>query len=352
MTQPTTITATYQIVTPMFIGDAEQKATGITAASVKGALRFWWRALQWGRVRRECDSEEAALRELHRREGDLFGSAADEEGKKAASKSKIGQAKFMIRVAALKKDKEGKSDWDILSADELDAHKKYSLSPPQDNRGPVRKKSVGQAYLLGQGLCNYERGRGVVYKTDKRDRSALAPEQLFRVELLLKPNAFGYKEQLAEAMLLLGMLGGLGSRARRGIGSIVIRKLEGSNSYAIPATMEDYKALIEKLLADAETMSDISPFSAFSANARIDVSHQGSDAWELLNDVGSEMQLHRSWGMTRRDPHGNVLGDPNQVPYGGSLNQKKVVRGNITSEKNFRPDHDLMLKAVLGACRT
>ncbi len=41
----TVITATYRVVTPMFIGDADQKATSLRPPSIKGALRFWWRAL-------------------------------------------------------------------------------------------------------------------------------------------------------------------------------------------------------------------------------------------------------------------------------------------------------------------
>lgn len=40
-----TITATFEIVTPMFLGDADQKATSIRPTAIKGALRFWWRAL-------------------------------------------------------------------------------------------------------------------------------------------------------------------------------------------------------------------------------------------------------------------------------------------------------------------
>ncbi len=45
----TVINATYRIVTPMFIGNAEQKADSVRPPAIKGALRFWWRALNWGR---------------------------------------------------------------------------------------------------------------------------------------------------------------------------------------------------------------------------------------------------------------------------------------------------------------
>ncbi len=46
--------ATFRIVTPMFIGGADQTPSdGIRPPSVKGALRFWWRALNWGRFWKE-----------------------------------------------------------------------------------------------------------------------------------------------------------------------------------------------------------------------------------------------------------------------------------------------------------
>ncbi|MGH8498283.1 MAG: type III-B CRISPR module RAMP protein Cmr1, partial [Methylococcales bacterium] len=71
------ITATYRIVTPMFIGNADQTTDDrIRPPSVKGALRFWWRALNWGRFR---SADADALRELHKEEARLFGIAADEE---------------------------------------------------------------------------------------------------------------------------------------------------------------------------------------------------------------------------------------------------------------------------------
>ena len=75
--EPHVIRATYRIVTPMFIGDVEQHATGISPASVKGALRFWWRALNWGSIRTDTRSDEDALKALYASESDLFGSSAE-----------------------------------------------------------------------------------------------------------------------------------------------------------------------------------------------------------------------------------------------------------------------------------
>jgi hypothetical protein len=59
------IEASFRIVTPMFIGGADQTpADGIRPPSVKGALRFWWRALNWGRIREQTSCDEVALQLL------------------------------------------------------------------------------------------------------------------------------------------------------------------------------------------------------------------------------------------------------------------------------------------------
>lgn len=59
----------------MFLGGAHHEAESIRPPSVKGALRFWWRALNWERVRQKTEADEsladkeskdiAALKRLH-----------------------------------------------------------------------------------------------------------------------------------------------------------------------------------------------------------------------------------------------------------------------------------------------
>jgi CRISPR-associated protein Cmr1 len=117
--EPILIVATYRIVTPMFIGDANQKASGISPASVKGALRFWWRALNWSRIRAKEQSDTVALQHLHSEESELFGSSAD----------KGVAAKFTLRVTCSSK-----------------------ASPLQSS------PKSGIQYLLGQGLFHFREG--------------------------------------------------------------------------------------------------------------------------------------------------------------------------------------------------
>ncbi len=57
-----TLEAQFRIVTPMFLGGANQDVSdGIRPPLVKGALRFWWRALNWGRFRAQPPNMENQL---------------------------------------------------------------------------------------------------------------------------------------------------------------------------------------------------------------------------------------------------------------------------------------------------
>ena len=88
------IEATFRIVTPMFIGGANQDPSdGIRPPSVKGVLRFWWRALSWGEAYRQAKGNKSkALKILHEKEILLFGGAAD-------SNKKSGQGIFLLTVS-------------------------------------------------------------------------------------------------------------------------------------------------------------------------------------------------------------------------------------------------------------
>ena len=77
----------------MFLGGAspQELADNIRPPSIKGALRFWWRALNWQRVYRgDSDAQKrSALNDLHQLEAELFGLAHD--GKTG------GQSRLLLR---------------------------------------------------------------------------------------------------------------------------------------------------------------------------------------------------------------------------------------------------------------
>ena len=280
--EPQIIRATYRIVTPMFIGDAEQKASGISPASVKGALRFWWRALRWGQIRSTVPSDTVALQRLHTEEAELFGTSAD-NGR---------AARFTLHVTS-------------------DA-KSVALPTPQP----------GIQYLLGRGLYHF--GNGYL-------RPALAANALLTINLFVNPKSdkqaqTDYDAQntnLTQALLALGLLGGLGSRARKGFGSLSIESLtNGKDTVTIPKNVTE----LTTTLSSWQCTVGLPPFTAFSNQTRVDVSAQGKNPLEALNVVGKEQQLYRSYGRADHTGEHKVAG------------QK--------AEQNFSADHDLVASII------
>lgn len=267
--EPTLLQARYRIVTPMFIGDAQQKATGISPTSIKGALRFWWRALNWGRIRTHNASDKAALQDLHAQESELFGSSAEQ-----------GQAASFT-----------------LQSNTLSRKAQLPASP-----------HPGLQYLLGQGLFFH----------NQYQREALAADQELEIKLTLTPDKAHYAQQLQDALIALGCLGGLGSRARKGFGSLAIQSLTvKGKEIAIP---QDIQTLKQQLLQYKST-AELPPFTAFSKQTRIDISLTHTNALAALQQAGSEQQLYRSWGQ-----NGKVAGKD--------------------AEKNFPQDHDLVAELI------
>ncbi|MBK1695137.1 type III-B CRISPR module RAMP protein Cmr1 [Chromatium weissei] len=272
-----TLNATFQIVTPMFIGGADQSPSdGIRPPSIKGALRFWWRALNWGRCLHEARNESKALQFLHQQEARLFGIAADGQN--------TGQGLFLLRVAA---------NLRLLTKTQL---------PNPDS---------GHQYLLGQGLYNFK---------EKYLREAIPPGEI-NISLRFHPNATSdERHSVAEALAMLGLLGGLGSRARKGFGALSIQKFDNAN-FKIPANTNELATTIRELTADR--FDSLPPYTAFSMRSRIDLIPTQRDAWQLLGEIGSNMQLYRSFGQ-----NGKV--------------------GNQPAERNFIDDHDLAFQAGAG----
>lgn len=241
--------ARFCIVTPMFLGDADQKASSIRPPSLKGALRFWWRALNWsGFLKQANQNEAAALQTMHKEEARLFGAtAADNAG---------GQGVFLLTVV---KEQIG------------------------DVQQPFDFDQFAIRYLLGMGLTN---------------KNALKPQGTFRVELLFRPKTSASDQKsVADALYAFGLLGALGSRARHGMGSVSLIGWEGKETRTVPKTQEEYKKAIQTLLGpETEQANALPPFTAFSQNSEIWISAKGKSSDGLLTKVGEQQMLYRGYG--------------------------------------------------------
>ncbi len=160
------ITFEIDTITPMFLSGANQSKPELRAASIKGLMRFWWRAIR----------SQSSFFELRNEEAKIFGS----------SDEKIGGSKFTIRV--IKPDIEPLTD--------------FKKEVPDINN-PVR-------YLL--------------YSTVMNNRPYFPAGSRFAITL----SSAKYETclKVATASLWAAIyLGGFGTRARRGAGNVSIIKV-------------------------------------------------------------------------------------------------------------------------------
>lgn len=170
-----------EVVTPLFLGGANPKKAELRAASIKGALRFWWRAL-YG-----CDEME----NMKKRESEIFGSTE----KKANMLLRLGDT----------------------------SNVKYVLENlPQGLKVPVQSKrgnfQVSIIEYLAFGLCEYKKNQ----RKNIYTKEHIPAGNKFNISLLYNKT---FAEQILNSFKALVNYGGLGSHSRNGFGSIWVKDL-------------------------------------------------------------------------------------------------------------------------------
>ncbi len=269
--------ATFRVVTPMFISGEDPSKAELRLPSIKGALRFWWRALAWER----CGGD---LKTVKEEETKLFGSAD------------TGQSAALMRLES-------------------------NNTPKPLDKGEVLKdeqRVVGEgARYLGYGVIEAFASRKRGTEAGQLIRPCLPAPFTFQVEFLLKPEVEArLKESLIKAIKLLGLVGGIGSKSRKGYGSLTLTELKHrGETLSVPKDIDSVRAELKDLSSEAA----FPPFTALSKDTRFIIveGNKNDSPLSLLDRIGREMVFYRSWGKNRQ-----VLGRP--------------------SERNFQADHDLM----------
>ena len=205
-TSSTFNTIPISIVTPMFLGGADA-APELRPPSIKGALRFWYRALH----------PTHDLEKLLAQENSLFGGVGDH-----ATKSRL-----IVRVA--KNDLEASTE---SLPRQIVPFTKYI-------NGQQRTFDINVLEYLCYGTYDYEKGKGNVFS-----RAYLKPNQQFKLRYTIRQASTDDEEQLHEVFQCLFTFGGLGSRSRNGFGAI------SSDDFQI-----EPKVLAKELQKKAKTLS-------------------------------------------------------------------------------------------------
>jgi CRISPR-associated protein Cmr1 len=235
-------------LTPLFLGGADPRGDPeLRASSIRGALRFWLRALLGG-----CyGTDDQALAEIRRLEAETFGEAGGE--------GKAGASKIVVRV------------------------RQEQQSAPQEWRAA---RDSGRAYLFFSMAPSRARDQEIPA------RRALAPPYPFSIDLLARP---GVDEREAREALyravrsawLLLHLGGLGARARRLGGALAHRPVprrspDGATTPAVPSHLNLPFALSPEPQQAARQLAEGLRLLRQRSQARADANPE-RPGWEVLD---------------------------------------------------------------------
>lgn len=226
-----------KFLTPAFLGGPDGITAELRPPSIKGMLRFWWRATRAGDP------------EMRAKEAEIFGDAS--------GNGKAGTFSIQIR-----------SD---LSGNNVS---KDFLPRNEHTRYVVKGYQLNILEYLAYGTYTYQ-------KTQKRnvfDREYIKPGFGFDLilRLLDKAEQEGFVRELYRALTVWSLFGGLGAKSRNGFGSFAVESVDGHPMLAelIHTTpVNEFK----KLLADIE----LPDFSAFSKNARLFKTGEIYPSWDV-----------------------------------------------------------------------
>ncbi len=291
-----TITFTCEVLTPLFLNGADGKTPELRAPSIKGALRFWWRALHGHLPLKATPGLTTGLKSL---ETQIFGGSGDQ----------VQRSKVLVQVL-----------------------------------------EVGKAYPEEREL--------VPHKSMKA--KAFPPRLRFDVRLTLKGDVrdeqgqlrFG-KEHLQALFMLTCYLGGFGKRVRRGMGSVDIAAIDGKTD-AVPPKIDlpflfdlirrfspYYRLDSDKIVY---TNPGISP--AYGYVVEIQLGKPYPDPDKLLYAVSSAThRVKQRYGL-EYDPS---MGHASRGRYASPV-YVSVVRGSarpVVTTLNLAPDRDTHRASLL-----
>jgi len=271
-----------EVITPMFLGGADGNEAELRASSIRGALRFWFRAMQT-----DIQSEN----ELYDRESIIFGTSDETVQKRLKIIDKL--------------------NIQLLQIDGLNLSNEFWL----DNALKTPRFNKDDKRLIGDNM-----GLNFLYY------STITSKKFFiktgnRFEVIFTSLNDDIVFEASKSFLVLSLLGGLGSRARRTAGAFTINRVN-STSDNLKDKVEQFKNEIKKNLSKiTKTESDTTTYSSL-VNTDIFVSNKTFQNWyDAVYEVGLQYEKFRFKNRSRifETP---VLGSPvmhNKKSYSAAL---------------------------------
>jgi CRISPR-associated protein Cmr1 len=250
-----TITFTCETITPMFLSGADGTSPELRAPSIKGALRFWWRAMN-GHLGLEDTKDENGniIKGLKSTEEEILGGT--EESSKVRIRVRHGKTKSITGSKA------------------------------------IENGDKGIDYLL------------YIFKHQRKNDEGFDIGTPFEIILSCKDNDTQYLIEACSAFWVFIYLGGIGSRARRGAGNIKIvdTKITDSEiSKKLPSFSpskynsiinfyeENYKNIVSIFNKNQKNKTAIPTYSTL-INHNIYIGEKKHTSWQkALNEIGTDM---------------------------------------------------------------
>jgi len=316
-----TITFTCETITPMFLSGADGTTPELRPPSIKGALRFWWRAMN-GHLPTKSHNEFNYL-PLKDREQQIFGGVGFGE---KANKVEAQRSAFNVRISNTNESaNSAKNDFDKDGLRYL-----FYLIVPDD-----KGKQMSENDKAFRNVTSFD----VIFSADDED-------------VLL---------QACASFWLLTYFGGLGSRARRGGGNFEIYYVEDEanilkDKLTMMPTDESINFLKEGIEQVAKILKQqgngqISNQYSTLKSSEIYVSKNPKKDWkEALDDIGSMMKnIRTDTKMKDRDQTQETLDQ--KAAFGLPIsvrNEKSVVEFDNTKDFNHRASPIIISIVKLG----
>jgi len=257
----------------MFLAGADGKTPELRPPSIKGALRFWWRAL----------NGHLTLEQLKNQEALIFGGSGNDEGR----------SRFVIRTNILQQQ---------IKASYKDIIWDYS-------NNQLKPNYEGQGYLFYSTIM-------------QRDNQKPYFDKGMRFNVEISSNDKDVLKEIANLFVLFSIFGALGTRSRRGAGNFFIKKLNDvnnilDNNLVLPINASDKNSLkeyLQNILLINKTNSISNRNYSNFTSVRIFILDSQNTPEKCLEMLGKNYKNFRS----RREPDYTSVKD--YLKYGQSPN--------------------------------
>jgi CRISPR-associated protein Cmr1 len=168
---------------------ADNKTPELRPASIKGVMRFWWRAI----------NGDLPLDKLKKQEDEIFGSTE--------KKSKV-----------------------IIYPIEIISESDFEISPTPHHKKDYCNNNRENCYFRGNQYMKAKKKKAKIYE--------------FNIKMSIKSNAYLNKNNLEKLFKITTLLGGFGQRSRRGFGSIRVIRIDNNKELY---SLEKIEGFIENI---------------------------------------------------------------------------------------------------------